>query len=129
VKITEAYSTTPLWVELRPTPLIQKSGANTAGRRTMARKFEGYVPDHELPIKQGDTVTIPKGTLVRNVNKGTNISRRTYKIRVDHFISGYTHEGVNIPPMVCWAGAGGYWSECDINDIPEAIQDPPCSES
>lgn len=95
----------------------------------MARKFEGYVPDHELPIKQGDTVTIPKGTLVRNVNKGTNISRRTYKIRVDHFISGYTHEGVNIPPMVCWAGAGGYWSECDINDIPEAIQDPPCSES
>jgi hypothetical protein len=83
-------------------------------------KFEGYIPDHELPIKRGDTVTIPKGTLVKNVRTGVTIAGRTYKVKVDHFISGMTHDQVKIPPKVCWAGSGGYWSEVDINDIPEA---------
>jgi len=79
-------------------------------------RLEGYIPRDELPIKQGDRVTIKKGTLVRNVNKGTAPAGRNYKVTIHHFISGSRHS----PTMVVWPGSGGYWSECDINDVPEA---------
>lgn len=89
--------------------------------------FLGYYPDEDLPIKRGQEVTIPKGTLVTHRGK-TNHSAKARKIKVHHLINGsnfYTHSDREsdhpiTTPKVVWPGSGGYWSEVDINDIPEA---------
>lgn len=93
------------------------------------KKFMGYHLDSELPIKRGDTVTIPKGTLVR-CNGETKPAGRTYKIQVrslgcgqNFYQDGNAFREDDVPmvsPTVVWAGTGGYWAEADINDIPEA---------
>ena len=90
------------------------------------QKYVGYCPKHELPFKAGDSVLIPKGTMVRNLHRGEYPAGRTYTVTVNHILSGaeYQNGGPDGPtvinPKVCWAGTGGYWSECDINDILEA---------
>ena len=113
----------------------------------MARRFEGYHEDHEIPIKKGDIVTIKKGTTIRTTMPTTvtiagqkqgaykvKVAGRTYKVRVDHVLNGVTirqsaSQGGRIldsssferAPSVRWAGTGGYWFEVDLNDIPEAL--------
>jgi hypothetical protein len=90
--------------------------------------FFGYVPDGALPLKVGQEVTIPKGTLIWY--RGTSErSKRARKIKIHHFISGsnfhVAHHGELVratSPKVVWPGGGGYWSEVDINDIPEALE-------
>jgi len=93
----------------------------------MTKRYTGYCPEHRLPIKRGQTVTIKKGTMVKTVGKPEKAAGRTYKIKVHHLMCGsveYTsHHGElvhAVNPKVCWPGPGGYWSEADINDIPEA---------
>lgn len=99
-------------------------------------KFEGFHEDKDLPIKRGDTVTIPKGTVIRTMlprpEDKVRIAARTYKVRVDHILNGITvteeaaflrrgeTPGHKSNPTVRWPGKGGYWFEVDINDIPEA---------
>lgn len=93
-------------------------------------KYQGHVP--ELPIKRGDTVTIVKGVTIRH--RGEKITaKRTYKVVVSHILNGVTNsehdraynsrhgrETIDTNPTIVFAGRGGYWSEVDINDIPEA---------
>jgi len=91
-------------------------------------KFIGYHEDSELPVKKGDFVTIRKGTIIKTVGREPRPAGRTYKIKIDHILNGvnryydYRDEPVNVQnPRVRWAGPGGYWSDADINDIPEAL--------
>jgi hypothetical protein len=91
-------------------------------------KFFGNYDTAELPIKPGMTVTIKKGTMVKTVGREPKPAGRTYKVKVNHILSGVTrhrnHREDEVDfqnPKVVWAGPGGYWSEVDINDIPEAV--------
>jgi len=86
----------------------------------------GYHENHELPVKKGDTVIIPKGTAVKTVGHPTKPAGRTYRIVVHHILNGQNRpEGDprHVPtypvmnPRVVWPGPGGYWSEADINDV------------
>lgn len=89
--------------------------------------YLGFREDRDLPIKPGDTVTIPKGVVVKTIGKPPKPAGRTYKVRVDHILSGsnaylegnaFRREIVRpTSPKVRWAGTGGYWSEADINDV------------
>jgi hypothetical protein len=92
------------------------------------QKFIGYHEDSELPIKKGDTVTIKKGTLVGTLGKGIKPAGKTYKVKIDHILNGVNryrdHHGEPVEvqnPRIRWPGPGGYWSDADINDIPEAL--------
>lgn len=105
----------------------------------MSKRYFGYYDSQDLPIKAGDTVTIRKGTVVKNVRYpgGQKAAAKTYKVRVDHVLNG-TNDFVlddqgrqqldrNRPgyvlmkpikaPSIRWPGPGGYWSEVDINDV------------
>jgi len=96
-------------------------------RGVPAPKYLGYHDD--LPIKQGQIVTIKKGTMVR-CNGVTKPAGRTYKITIHHILPGQNlyvegnafRRTVHpvMTPKVVWPGSGGYWAEADINDIPEA---------
>jgi hypothetical protein len=88
--------------------------------------FIGYCPDDLLPIKRGQTVTIPKGVTITYRGE-KKVNERTRKVKVDHLLNGTNfhgnHRGDAVPPTspsVRWPGSGGYWSEVDINDVPEA---------
>lgn len=99
----------------------------------MSRKYIGYQDENTLPIKKGQTVTIPKGTTLQSTHPQmrTKVAGRTYKIVVDHVLPGITFtefhcnrrleetSGPKKNPSVRWAGTGGYWFEVDINDVPE----------
>lgn len=103
-------------------------------------KFPGYHKDEHLPIKPGQTVTIRKGVEVKTVGKDPKPAGKTYRVKVHHLLSGisepmYKPEDpsadrfgyVFVPkmnPMVVWAGPGGYWSQADVNLIPEATINP-----
>jgi len=85
-------------------------------------KLIGYQP--VLPIKRGDRVRIPKGTLVKTVYHGVRLAGKTYTVKVDHTLNGMTDERYGTHnPTVRWAGPGGYWSEADFNDV-EKIDEP-----
>ena len=94
-----------------------------------APKFLGFVPKEDLPVKAGDTITILRGTRV--VCHRLKIDRRagrTYKVVVDHILSGVSDwdpdHDFRVPrqnPRIRWAGTGGYWFEVDINHVPEAV--------
>ena len=98
------------------------------GRFHMGDKpWSGYVESQVLPIKRGDTVTIPKGTTIHTTGaRKTFTAGRTYKVKVHYVCCGsvsYVLHGQIIPaqnPRVTWVGAGGYWCEVDINEVPEA---------
>ena len=79
--------------------------------------FTGYHPKEDLPVKQGDKVRIPKGTIVRNLYLGEKPAGRSYTVTVNHVLSGWEADGEKHNPKVCWPGTGGYWSEADINDV------------
>jgi hypothetical protein len=50
----------------------------------------GYREEIEaLPVKAGDTVTIPKGTLIQS-GREVRQARRTYKVKVRHVQPGYS---------------------------------------
>lgn len=95
-------------------------------------KFHGYMDEKELPIKPGMTITITKGTIVKTVYKDPKPAGKTYKVKVNHILPGsgmYESGGFNsqiVPmrnPLVRWAGPGGYWSEVDMNEVPEAFSE------
>ena len=86
-------------------------------------KYIGYFSDKSiLPFKRGDIVTIPKGTRYHSMKDGEyHIAGRTYKVKVDHILCGtdYMDHGkrITVNPEISWAGSGGYWHRCDINDV------------
>lgn len=111
----------------------------------MTKKFIGYTGDDELPFKNGDRVTIPKGVTVYSpfTTLKEAPAMRSFKVTIHHIAPGqsvpdYDYERYyktlypNAPvregkhgqkyydtcnPRVVWAGAGGYWKEVDINDL------------
>jgi len=104
-------------------------GIDAHDRGVKAPKYLGYHDDSDLPVKRGDIVTIKKGTMVRHRGQ-VRPAKRTYQVTINHILGGRnaTVEGDApykvvrdiMPPTVVWPGAGGYWSEVDVNDIPEA---------
>lgn len=93
-------------------------------------KYLGYQPT--LPIKSGDVVTILKGTPLKH-GTANHIAQRTYKVKVHHVLNGIKYDDSDLAyalrqggtsqdqnPSLCWAGKGSYWSEVDINLVPEA---------
>lgn len=104
-----------------------KQRGHITGFQTDTQGIDRLRSIHDLPIKRGHQVTIPKGAVIHNLHKGTYVAGRTYKVKVDHVLSGHrSHdnngEDIHHPPKVRWPGTGGYWSEVDINDVPEAFQ-------
>lgn len=96
--------------------------------RDNVKPFMGGCDEKSLPIKKGMTVTIKKGVIVHRIGKEPRPAGRTFKVTVNHTTSGWTqhrsHHGEISPsqnPTVVWAGAGGYWTHVDINDVPEAV--------
>jgi len=90
---------------------------------TQDGKCIGYFSDLSiLPFKKGDTVIIPKGTKYHSMKDGEyHIAGKSYKVKIDHILCGaeYMERGEMIVqnPEVSWAGSGGYWNRCDINDV------------
>lgn len=94
------------------------------------KTFQGYHELHDLPINPGMMVTIKKGVLVKTVGRDTRPAGKTYKVKVHHLLPGCSPHPMFVGemaartrtenPKVVWAGPGGYWSEVDINDVPEA---------
>lgn len=82
--------------------------------------YKGYCKT--LPIKQGDTITIPKGIAVHSTHphRKNYATKRAMKVVVNHILPGSDaygeYEATN--PKIVWAGTGGYWCEVDINDLP-----------
>lgn len=100
----------------------------------VTQKYVGYHDDSKIPLKPGDMVTILKGTRIAttmpNQKNRAKVAGRTYKIKVDHILGGTGLPGCDTKffyspfsftnPRIRWAGAGGYWFDVDINDVPEA---------
>jgi len=92
-------------------------------------ELKGYVEN--LPIKPGDEITIPKGAVIFHRGE-TSPVKRTFRVKVHHVLNGYTPDAAEVAyqarhgrtntgfnPRAIWVGTGGYWSEIDMNDIPE----------
>ena len=73
----------------------------------------------------GRKVRIPRGTVVRSVRKGRANPyplSRAQTVLVDHVLPSYhldedTGRYTEGPPVICWAGSGGYWCECSSVDV------------
>ncbi len=92
--------------------------------RAAGMKAPDNVLGNPQGIKVGDMVVIPKGTIVKQVFKDPKPAGRTYKVRVNHFLTGTNAyidwSGQFHRPTwatVRWAGKGGYWSEAAIEDV------------
>ncbi len=105
-----------------------------------AAPFVGYVESAKLPVKKGQTITIRKGVTVKTIGKPAKLAGKTYQVTVDHVLPGSSnmqHRQRTEPPYhfykevthtsnpkAVWAGPGGYWTEVDLNDVPEALPAP-----
>jgi hypothetical protein len=97
---------------------------------TTPKKFVGYCDPTSFQVCKGQWVTIPKGTLLGSTGPGKHgPAGRTYKVRIHSITNGWSREqrhpgdpeAMVVNPTVQWAGAGGYWTWADMNDIPEAV--------
>jgi len=87
--------------------------------------FRGAFPDYKaklLPVQAGQTIRVPKDTKLFRMKTGAFLSKRTYRVKVDHVLTGsdMTHLGHKnrvTNPQPRWPGSGGYWTEADINDV------------
>lgn len=73
----------------------------------------------ELHIQPGDTIRVPRGTLIETDAPGEKVvqAKRGKKVSV----RGVNPGSETSPPTVMWHGSGGYRREADINDV-EKIQ-------
>lgn len=86
--------------------------------------FTGYNDVSTIPLKRGDKVRIPKGTMVLSRKTGKSAPAGRGYIVVVHSIScgrnEHIYRGEVVPavnPAVVWPGSGGYWCEADVNDV------------
>jgi hypothetical protein len=73
----------------------------------------------EDAVPKGTRVRIPKGTKIWGTFKGgRKVAGRTYVVTVD-WSSPKNHVGPtgNEKPELTWAGAGGYWHRCHVEDV------------
>lgn len=77
------------------------------------------------PFRKGDTLTLPKGTVVHSTNpsKRQYTLQRAQTITVFSSCSGWVvtdrvgERGAVYLPTLTWPGTGGYW--CDVQVTPE----------
>ena len=82
--------------------------------------YWGYNRLEKLPVKRGDTVTIPKGTLIKTTSPKEMISaKKDYRVVVAAVDQGCDYPEHFCNPEIVWVGRGGYWYRADINDIYE----------
>jgi hypothetical protein len=89
-----------------------------------------FGPCENLPLHKGSVVTIPKGTIIKQIGKAPRPAGKTYTVTLHDVYNGTPayctgsafRTDFNRPtsPKVIWPGTGGYWCEADINRIPEA---------
>lgn len=93
------------------------------------QQFKGYVPESELPIRQGETVTIPAGISIHRPTAPASmpkrvVSKKAQRVTVHHILPGSNLMDRNgtpaSDPKVVWAGSGGYWCEVLFRDLAEA---------
>ena len=101
-------------------------------------KYPSYLSDEQIPLKRGDTVTIKKGTPIFHRGEW-KLAARTYKVKINHFSVIWVGSAKRLVPYpsnwpapvdsrgngvlcsaICFPGSGGYWSDVNLNDIPEA---------
>src|SRR3546814_5854835 len=114
---------------------LEKSGRSEA-------YFLGASPMPRL--RQGDLVTIRKDTRIFGTfpdsllhgrlenGRGYRIAKKTYQVKIRNIYPGsmqqdWPHQTNGIGayvsnPTIVFVGAGGYWAEVDLNEIPEAIE-------
>lgn len=92
--------------------------------KVKALKKDGYQGPcnlEDLPVKEGHSVRIRKGTSLRTTNPKRRhyTAGRTYVVNVNHLLSGMRtrDDAPDVNPKVCWAGQHGWWTEADINDV------------
>lgn len=92
---------------------------NTRTIREIHGELRGYLSRLQMPVKKGDIVVIPAGTRVKTMHPQRDFYtlKRRQRVKVHHVLGGFTDGDKVTPPVVCWAGAGGYWCEVDINDV------------
>lgn len=88
-------------------------------------------PCTDLPLKRGDEVIIPKGTLISTIYHGERKAGRTYKVKIHDVYPGMPacrdyHSAGRIQrptaPKLVWPGTGGYWSEANLNEVLERTE-------
>lgn len=52
--------------------------------------YRGFHEDNELPIRLGQTIQIPKGTIVEHRGQ-LQETKRSYRVRVDHVLNGMSY--------------------------------------
>lgn len=78
------------------------------------------------PFRRGDTVLIPKGTLIRSTHPGRRkyLAGRTHRVKVwsswPGSVSLENERGKVHFPSITWPGSGGYW--CDVQLTPELAE-------
>jgi hypothetical protein len=115
---SEIYAKKAAW---HGVPDVELPNIEVKADWSVPREYVGFVPLHEIHIKQGDTVKIRKGTVLESRTHPTRksfVARRDYKVKVRYILSGTTENGVPTSnPQIGWAGSGGYWVTADINKV------------
>lgn len=92
---------------------------------TDAVRYEGYHSLDALPIKPHDYVWIPKGVFITTTHphRGPSYDNpRRRKVCIHHLLPGATQGLIpTLNPRVVWVGQGGYWFNCDINDVEKVL--------
>lgn len=91
--------------------------------------FVGYIPESNLPVRQGDRLTIPAGVSVHRPTSPPSmpsrvVLKRAQRVTVHHILPGSNvMDRYGTPasdPKIVWAGSGGYWCEVSFNELASA---------
>lgn len=75
-----------------------------------------------VPVRRGDTLTLPKGTIVHTTapSRSRYALTRRQAVRVHAVVSGYVSEPSDDDgefarrPFITWIGSGGYWHDAQV---------------
>lgn len=93
------------------------------------QQFNGYVAESDLPIRKGETVTIPAGIAIHRPTAPASMpkqvaSKRAQRVTVHHVLPGSNLIDRNgtpaSDPKIVWVGSGGYWCEVLFSDLAKA---------
>jgi len=80
--------------------------------------ISGRIPN---PVTKGDTLTIPKGSVVHTTHPSgrVQVTKRAQKITVHSTLDGWVsrerhNAGKVLLPVVTWPGTGGYWRDVQL---------------
>lgn len=80
--------------------------------------ISGRIPN---PVLKGDTIIVPKGSVVHTTHPSgrVQVTKRAQRVTVHHCLDGWvsreSHDaGKVLLPVVTWAGTGGYWRDVQL---------------